>query len=54
MVLFMLPAGGFIALALILAGINHMQVISAKRNGKPAPLPLEFDCRHCTICKMGE
>jgi electron transport complex protein RnfE len=51
MVLFALPAGGFVTLALLLAGINHFQSVAAKRNGKPAPAPLEFDCRHCTICK---
>jgi len=51
MVLFALPAGGFVTLALLLAGINHLQAVAAKRNGKPAPEPLAFDCRHCTICK---
>ena len=54
MVMFALPAGGFIALGLILAWINRLQAISAERNGKPAPVPVEFDCRHCTICKIPE
>ena len=51
MVLFALPAGGFVTLALILAAINHGLAVSAKRNGTPAPTPLAFDCRHCTLCK---
>ena len=51
MVLFALPAGGFVTLALLIAGINHLQAVAAKRRGNPAPDPLTFDCRHCTICK---
>ena len=54
MVMFALPAGGFIALGLILAWINRLQAIVAERSGKPAPVPVEFDCRHCTICKIPE
>jgi len=54
MVLFALPAGGFIMLALLLAGINHLQARAAKKRGKPAPEPIAFDCRHCTICKKFE
>ena len=52
MVLFVLPAGGFITLGLVLAAINRLQTIAAEKSGKPAPLPLEFDCRHCTMCKL--
>ena len=54
MVLFVLPAGGFISLGLIIGFINHVQEMSARAKGVPAPLPLELDCRHCTICKFGE
>jgi len=54
MVLAILPAGGFITLGLILALMNHLQAVSARRAGAPAPLPLDLDCRHCALCKMGE
>ncbi|MCL2103687.1 MAG: electron transport complex subunit E [Kiritimatiellaeota bacterium] len=50
-VLFVFPAGGFLTLGLILAGINRLQAMAAKRNGTSAPVPLAFDCRHCTICQ---
>ncbi len=50
-VLFVLPAGGFVTLGLILAGIIRLQRWQAERNGEVAPLPLELDCRHCTLCK---
>ncbi len=54
MVLFVLPAGGFISLGLIIGFINHIQALAARAKGGPAPLPLEMDCRHCNICKFGE
>ena len=54
LVLAVLPAGGFITLGLILAGINHLQAIAARRRGELPPQPLELDCRHCALCKMGE
>lgn len=54
LVLAVLPAGGFITLGLILAALNHLQAVSARRRGVAAPLPLELDCRHCTLCKIGE
>ena len=54
MILFILPAGGFIMLGLILALLNHLQATMARRGGKPLPLPLELDCRHCTLCKFGD
>ncbi len=54
MVLFVLPAGGFISLGLIIGFINHIQEMVAQMKGAPAPLPLELDCRHCTICKFGK
>jgi len=52
MVLIVLPAGGFITLGLILAGINHVQAIGARKHGRTPPVPLEFDCRQCTLCKI--
>ncbi len=53
-VLFVLPAGGFISLGLIIGFINCIQERAARFRGAPAPLPLELDCRHCTICKFGK
>ena len=52
-VLAVLPAGGFITLGLLLAGINHLQAASARRRGELPPQPLELDCRHCALCKPG-
>lgn len=52
MVLFILPAGGFISLGLILALINHLQAAAARRNGFLPPRPLELDCRHCALCHI--
>jgi electron transport complex protein RnfE len=54
MVLIVLPAGGFVTLGLILAFINHLQARGAQKRGETAPLPLELDCRHCALCKIGE
>jgi electron transport complex protein RnfE len=54
LVLVVLPAGGFITLGLILAAINHLQAAAARRRGDAPPQPLELDCRHCAICKIGE
>jgi len=54
MVLVVLPAGGFITLGLILAFINHLQAVAARKKGVAAPAPLELDCRHCALCKIGE
>ncbi len=52
--LFVLPAGGFISLGLIIGFINYVQQLGARVSGRVAPQPLELDCRHCTICKFGE
>ena len=54
MVLIILPAGGFVTLGLILAFINNLQAVAARKKGVAAPLPLELDCRHCALCKLGE
>jgi len=50
MVLVILPAGGFVTLGLILAFINILQAVAARKKGEAAPLPLELDCRHCALC----
>ena len=44
-----LPAGGFIVLGVILAGINSIQRHRALKAGKPEPGPLRLDCRHCVV-----
>ena len=49
-----LPAGGFVALGLLLALINFLGEWRARRAGAPAPLPASLDCRHCTSCPAGK
>jgi len=49
-----LPAGGFITLGLLLALINRLGEWNARRRGAPAPLPINLDCRHCTMCPKGK
>ncbi len=44
-----LPAGGFIVLGVVLAGINFFQRYRALKAGKPEPGPLRLDCRHCVV-----
>jgi len=51
--LMILAPGGFIALGCILALMNYLQAMVAKRKGTTIPAPTELDCRHCTICKFG-
>lgn len=53
-VLFILPAGGFIILGLLLALINHLQTRAAVRSGRTLPPPLHLDCRSCSICHFGK
>ena len=53
-VLAILPAGGFITLGLLLALINHLGAVQARRRGAPPPLPVNLDCRHCTLCPNGK
>lgn len=53
-VLAILPAGGFITVGLLLALINHLGSVNARRRGEPAPLPVNLDCRHCTMCPNGK
>ena len=53
-VLFILPAGGFITLGLLLALMNHLQTRAAVKSGRELPPPLHLDCRSCTICSLGK
>ena len=52
--LFILPAGGFVTLGVLLALINHLEAWQARRQGKALPAPLQLDCRHCAICKLAD
>jgi electron transport complex protein RnfE len=54
MTLAILPAGGFITLGLLLALINRIGEWNALRHGVPPPLPVNLDCRHCTMCPAGK
>ena len=49
-----LPAGGFVTLGLLLALINRLGEWRARRRGAPPPLPVNLDCRHCTMCGNGK
>lgn len=49
-----LPAGGFIALGVLLALINRYCEWNAKRKGELPPGPVNLDCRHCTMCPNGK
>lgn len=49
-----LPAGGFITVGLLLALINHLSSVWARRTGAEVPEPVSFDCRHCTLCGRGK
>ena len=49
-----LPAGGFITLGVLLALINRVGEWNARRHGAPPPLPVNLDCRHCTMCPNGK
>lgn len=53
-VLFLLPAGGFITLGCLLALINHLQSRAAIKAGREIPPPLQLDCRSCAICRIGQ
>ena len=54
LILMILAPGGFIALGVLLAGMNHIQALLAARSGKTFTPPPHMDCRHCTICKRFE
>lgn len=49
-ILAILPPGGFVALGLLLAAINHLAATKARRRGQPAPEPVRQDCRNCLLC----
>lgn len=53
-VLFILPAGGFLTLGCILAMINHLQTRAAIKAGREIPPPLQLDCRSCAVCHFGK
>ena len=53
-ILFILPAGGFLTLGLLLGVINHISARRAEKAGRPSPAPLRLDCRSCTICSLGK
>lgn len=53
-VLFVLPAGGFLTLGMLLALMNHLQNRAAIKAGREIPPPLELNCRSCAICNFGE
>ena len=50
----LLPAGGFITLGLLLAGVNRLGEAWARAHGAPPAPPLGLDCRHCTLCPAGK
>lgn len=50
-ILAILPPGGFIALGLLLAFMNHAAAVFARRRGAAAPPPVQHDCRSCVLCK---
>ena len=49
-----LPAGGFIVFGLVLALFNRLGEWNARRKGELPPMPLNLDCRHCTMCPNGK
>jgi electron transport complex protein RnfE len=49
-----LPAGGFIVFGLILAAFNRYEEWNAHRKGDLPPMPVNLDCRHCTMCPNGK
>ena len=49
-----LPAGGFIVFGLILAAFNRYEEWNARRKGDLPPMPVNLDCRHCTMCPNGK
>ena len=49
-----LPAGGFIVFGLILAAFNRYEDWNARRKGDLPPMPVNLDCRHCTMCPNGK
>lgn len=54
MTLAIVPAGGFIALGLLLALINFLGTVWARRGKMPQTLSVNQECRCCTLCPKGE
>lgn len=52
-ILFILPAGGFLTLGMLLALMNHLKNRAAVRAGREIPPPLELNCRSCAVCHFG-
>ncbi|MBP5543290.1 MAG: electron transport complex subunit E [Kiritimatiellae bacterium] len=52
-VLFVLPAGGFITLGCLLAAMNHARNRAAIKAGREMPPPMQLNCRSCAICHFG-
>lgn len=46
--------GAFIVLGCFLAGMNYLNMRKAAKEGKTFTSPAHLDCRHCSICKLGE
>ena len=34
--------------------VAHLGAVQARRHGAPPPLPINLDCRHCTMCPTGK
>jgi electron transport complex protein RnfE len=54
LILFIFPAGGFLALGCLLGFMNFFQATMARWQGKTFESPGHLDCRHCVICKWGD
>ncbi|MDD3118396.1 MAG: electron transport complex subunit E [Victivallales bacterium] len=46
-------AGGFILLGCVMAAMNKLNMMKAKREGRIYEPPKNLDCRHCQICSFG-
>ena len=44
--------GAFIILGLFIAGMNYLNMRSARKKGKAFTVPKHLDCRQCNICSM--
>jgi electron transport complex protein RnfE len=52
LILAILPAGGFIGLAFLLALMNHIQSAVARRTGTTFVPPEHLDCHHCIVSSL--
>jgi electron transport complex protein RnfE len=46
--------GAFIVLGCFLAGMNYLNMRKAAKRGETYSCPSNLDCRHCSICKLGD